>query len=410
MTTRRQIPKYRLHKGTGQALVQIAGKRIYLGKYGTPESHEKYERTLAEWLTASRKPAGSNHQDTPGFGPSVNELLLRYWQFAKNYYVKDGRPTKELTSMREALRPVRQLYGNTDAREFGPLALKAVRQHMIDSELSRGVINNRVNRIKRFFKWAASEELVPISVYEALRTVSGLRYGRTTARETEPVLPAPQDSVDAVLPFLAPPIAAMVQLQRLTGMRSGEIVIMRPCDIDCNGDVWLYRPTDHKTRWRGHDKVVAIGPKAQAVIAPFLNRDPQSYMFSPKEAQRWHYEKRPVHSKQERKTPVYPSELRSRKRRKQERRARKKNRVRDHYDTASYRRAIQYGFKRARRAGVEIQHWHPHQLRHSRATEVRKKFGIEAAQVVLGHKRADVTQVYAETNQALALDVAKSTG
>ena len=54
----------------------------------------------------------------------------------------------------------------------------------------------------------------------------------------------------------------------------------------------------------------------------------------------------------------------------------------------------------------EIPHWHPNQLRHSRATELRNKYGLEAAQVVLGHARADVTQIYAEKNLAIAVRIA----
>ena len=57
------------------------------------------------------------------------------------------------------------------------------------------------------------------------------------------------------------------------------------------------------------------------------------------------------------------------------------------YDTNSYRRAIEYGMKRAKKAGFVVPHWHPHQLRHNRGTEVRRKYGIEAAQVALGHAK-----------------------
>ena len=118
-------------------------------------------------------------------------------KFANNYYVKEGKVTREPGEIKLALRPLLRLYGSEKARTFGPLALKAVRQHMVDSDLSRGVINNRVNKIRRFFKWAVSEELVPPSVSEGLRTVTGLLYGRTAARESDahlcrlPWLPGP---------------------------------------------------------------------------------------------------------------------------------------------------------------------------------------------------------------------------
>jgi integrase len=57
-----------------------------------------------------------------------------------------------------------------------------------------------------------------------------------------------------------------------------------------------------------------------------------------------------------------------------------------------------------------IPHWHPNQLRHTRGTEVRKSHGLEAAQVVLGHADAKITEVYAESDTELAARVAMATG
>jgi integrase len=282
---------------------------------------------------------------------------------------------------------------------------------MVEDDLCRNVVNHRTSRIKRMFKWAVSEELLPGNVFHALQAVSGLRYGRTEARETEPIKPVPDEHVEALLPFLTPTVAAMVQLQRLTGMRPGEVVRMRPCDIDRTGELWIYEPAEHKTRWRGHHKLVPLGPKAQKVIEPFLTRPDDAYLFSPVDAEAWRREHRPVHVKEQRKTPVYPCELRRLEREKQARRRRKRKRpLRERYDPGSYGRAIVYSLKKAKKAGVEIAHWHPNQLRHSRGTEVRREHGIEAAQVLLGHARADVTQVYAERNFQLACEIAKATG
>jgi len=291
------------------------------------------------------------------------------------------------------------------------MALKAVRQHMIQQDLSRGVINRHIGRIKRVFKWAVAEELIPSSVHHGLQAVAGLRCGRTTARETEPVTPVPSEHVTAVLPFVSPPLAAMIQLQQLTGMRSCELVAMRPCDIDQAGDVWIYEPLDHKNRWRGHRRLIPLGPKAQKIVEPFLQRAENVFLFSPREAEAWRVQQRSANAGADRKTPIYPSELRRRKRTKRGRRNHKSKRPkRDHYDTNSYRRAIVYGIAKARKSEIEIPHWHPHQLRHSRGTEVRNAYGIEAAQVVLGHARADVTEVYAEKNLQLAVDIARMAG
>jgi hypothetical protein len=65
-----RIPNYRLHKSSGQALVQLNGQRIYLGKYQTDESREKYRRLLAEWLLTSEAPPETYGSKVA----SVNEL------------------------------------------------------------------------------------------------------------------------------------------------------------------------------------------------------------------------------------------------------------------------------------------------------------------------------------------------
>jgi integrase len=233
-------PSYCRHKASGRAVVRIGGKDHYLGPYGSPESHTEYARLIAQWRVhqVDQSQQHENVATLIDFDLTVSEVIQRYRVFAEGYYTKDGKPTKEFVEMRYALRPVRKLYGDTLARDFGPLKLKAVRQSMIDDDdLCRRVVNNRVKRIKRFFKWAVSEELVPPSVTHALSTVAGLRRGRTNARETPPVKPVPDVWVEVVLPHLSPQVTAMVRLQRLTGMRPGEVVMMRACDIDMSGDV-----------------------------------------------------------------------------------------------------------------------------------------------------------------------------
>jgi integrase len=321
-----RIPKYRLHKGTGQALVQINGERIYLGKHGTPESKEKYRRVIAEWLQAGKQQPPDQGNGQGLAGKSVNQVIVAYWQFAETYYVKNGQPDRELDNVRDALGPLRGLYGLTPAHEFGPKKLKAVRQQMIESGLCRGVINSRVSRIKRMVRWAVAEELVPPSLYHGLQAVTGLRRGKSPARETEPVRPVPDLYVAAVLAFATPHVGAMIKLQRMTGMRSAELAALRPCHINTSGDVWIYEVPDHKNQWRGYRKRIPLGPVAQQIIQPFLDRDPQACLFSPREAEVWRLEHQPPYHGRERKTPIYPSELRRRERLKQARRRHKPKR------------------------------------------------------------------------------------
>ena len=212
------VPKYRKHRASGQAVITIGGRDHYLGPYGTKASRIAYDRVITEWLANDRQPVV-----TPDEAPAltVTELLARYWRFAKRHYRKAGESTSSLYQVKVSLRPLRRLYGPTLAREFGPRSLKAVRQHMIDAGLSRGVINKRIGIIKQAFKWGVGEELMPPSVLHGLQAVVGLQKGRTDAPDHDPVEPVPDTIVDATLAHLGPVVADMVGFQRLTGCRPG---------------------------------------------------------------------------------------------------------------------------------------------------------------------------------------------
>ena len=404
MPRRRRIPKYRHYKPKDLAVVRIDGKDHYLGRYESSESWEKYHRLVAEWF--SRPSGAPPAKASPEVDQlTINGLIFLYWEYAKGYYVDDeGEPTQELNDMRLALRPLRKLYGKMLATEFGPKKLKLVRQHMIDVEdLSRGVVNHRTNRIKRVFRWATEEELVPSSIYHGLQAVAGLRYGKTRARETEPVRQVEPKWIEATLPYVARQVSTMIQLQRLGGMRPGEVVRLRFCEIDMSGDVWIYRLDQHKNRWRGHKRQVALGPRCQKLLRPFLDRDPEAFLFSPKEAET----ERNATRRANRKTPMTPSQRRRRPNRKP------KRAKRDHYDRDSYRRAIEYGITRANRKRPEddqIPKWCPLQIRHTRGTEVRRKHGLDGAQATLGQKHASITEVYAELELERAIEIARDMG
>ncbi len=240
-----RLPSYRLHKPSGLAVVSIGGRDVYLGKFGTPESRAEYDRLMAEWLATGRRPIVA--ESASGADLTVNEMLLAYLDYADGYYVKNGKPTTEPVNIRLALRPLRQLYGHTPAREFGPLRLKTVRQAMIESGLCRSEVNKRVRHVLRAFKWAVGEEMVPPSIHHGLKAVPGLRRGRADVRESEPVKPVPVAFVDAIKPYVSRQVWAMVELQRLSGMRPGEVCMMRSCDLDTSGRVWAYTPESHKT-------------------------------------------------------------------------------------------------------------------------------------------------------------------
>ncbi len=399
-----RVPKYCLHSPTGQAYVRIRGRMIYLGKYASPPSQEAYGRIVAELAATSAVATNARGGTTNDL--TIVELCAAYFRFAREYYKIDGEQSDWLGHIRLTITRLCQLYGSTNAVDFSPLKFKAVRQSLIDAGLSRPYINKLMAIIPRILKWGASEELVPASVYQALRTVEGLKRGRTTAREPKPVEPVGSAVVDATLTYLPAVVADMVRFQRLTAARPGEVCSMRPCDIDRSKSIWRFVPSRHKTEHLGRRRVVFIGPQAQQVLTPYLRREAEAYCFSPRDSEKQRLTQRREH----RVTPLSCGNVPQSNRKTKRSRAPK-----EHYTKDSYRRAVARAVERANVSRQEqglaaFPHWHPNQLRHSKATEVREHFGLEAAQVVLGHSKADVTQVYAERDFALAERVAQEIG
>ncbi len=175
-------PSYRKHKATGQAIVTIDGKDYYLGPWKTQASKVEYDHLLGVWLAGGRQMPGSGVSDI-----TVTEVIARFWEHAQSYYRHaDGSPTSEIRSYKPPLAILNRRYGTTPARDFGPLALDAVRIAMIEKGWVRRSINISVGRIKRMFKWAVAKELVPPSVHHALSAVAGLRPAGPTPRKATP--------------------------------------------------------------------------------------------------------------------------------------------------------------------------------------------------------------------------------
>jgi integrase len=288
---------------------------------------------------------------------------------------------------------------------------------MIQANWCRRNINNQIGRVRQVFRWAVAKEFVSPFVHHGLVTLPALKMGRTTARESGPVKPVPDSIVNATVPFLSSIVAAMVQVQRYTGARPGEVCMMRTVDIDRSEEVWIYSPAAHKTAHHGHNRSIFIGPKAKELLRQFLKPlNQHAFIFSPRDADAERREK----LRAARVTPLSCGN-RSGTNRKQK----PHRKLGEQYDVNAYRHAITRACDLAFPPPEDLleegktlelkdwrrQHrWHPHQLRHSAATDIRKHFGIEAAQTVLGHATLAATQIYAEKNVDAAKRIAAALG
>jgi integrase len=374
------------HPNGGQARIRLDGKQVYLGKFQSPESILRYDQLRDDWIR--RKSVDRSTL-------TIDDLALRFLEHSVAYYVKDGEPTSEIACIRAALRPLVKRFGPTLAGTLGPLRLKMVREDMIAKGWKRTAINRQIKRIVRAFGWAVENELLAPGNYEALKAVRGLGKGRSNAVEGDPVKPVPATCIDAVRPIVNRQVWGMIQTQLLTGGRPGEVVSMRVGDLNTSCTIWEYAPRRHKSEHRGQDRVVLIGPKAQAVLREFLKPNVDAFVFSPTEADA----ERQAARRESRKSPMTPSQAARR------RKADGQRRPKDHYSVASYRRAIS---RACALAGVP--EWHPHQLRHTAATELRRAYGVEAARTILGHASLDATEIYAEADLQRARQIAFEVG
>lgn len=368
------IPSYQHHRATGHARTCINGHDYYLGPYGSDQSRIAYGELIARHasglplvdVTAKRKSGGAS--DDPG--PSASEICLAFWNHAQIHYVKNGKQTSEVHCFRSCLLLLREMYGLTPAKDFGPLALKAVRAAMVSGDpnakdsagkpkprkpWARRNINVMVGRIRRVFKFAIENEMIDAAVLTALESVAPLLAGRTDAPDNAPRHAVNQDKIDAVRQLVRPLVRDLIDLQLLTGARSGELLMLTTGMLDRTGEVWKADLVDHKCVHHGQRRTLFFGPQAQLILTGYLSAAPEKPLFS--------------------------------------------------ITRTAYCRAIT---RACEKAGIE--RWTPRWMRHTFCTRIREQHGIEAAQALAGHMTTEMTDHYSSQMHKLASQTARACG
>jgi integrase len=432
------VPPYRHHKARDLAYTLVAGRKIYLGRYGSPESKSKHARIVRE--AATGQPVGRT--DRPAVDPeavTVAGVLAAFWAHAKTTKTFDPaeegkRPNGELGNYFDVIKVVMDMYAGTPALQFGPNALRLVQEEMIARGWCRNVVNRQTCRITHMFGVAVSLELIPETHHRALLLVPGVRRDHKGVRNTEDVEPVAMADLKATLPFLSPRIRAMVKLQFYTGMRSTNLCEMQTADVDRSRPkgfkakagpdgkrrrwAWRYSPRRHKTAHHGHKLVIPLGPKARKVLRPYLKPDrPQAFIFSPADEAADRRAERAA----ARTTPLSCGNRPGSKPAKRS----PKRRPGERYDRRTYAQAITRACDRADAAAKRerlkagdpvpddvrlVNRWHPHQLRHNRATIVRERHGLDGVQAVLGQKTRQVAERYGKITARTADRVAAELG
>ena len=375
---KKNLPSYLLHTPTGQARCRIDGRDHYLGDYGSDQSRVRYGQLIAKLAGGqlvdpiARSKSGSTTTPTTEAdpGPFVGELCLTFLRHAETHYVKNGVQTSEVHILRSVIKPLRELYGMIPAKDFGPLAFKAVRANMVSGDphakdaagkpaprlpWARTTVNAAMSRIRRIFKRAVEDELIEPAVLQKLQAVAPLLSGRTEAHDNAPRQAVGHNDIEAVRSLVSPLVRDLIDVQRLTGARSGELLMLTTAMIDRTGEVWKAALVDHKCQHHGQSRTLHFGPQAQLILAKYLSADFDQPLFKI---------------------------LRT-----------------------AYCRAIT---RACEKAGIE--RWVPHQLRHTAADAVRQQFGLEHTQSVLGHSKANMSEHYAKAGSIKAAEVALKIG
>ena len=398
------------HGKPGRFYVRLGDKRRYLG-YGNDPKHPPVEVALkyAEAVTQWKKAEHKLHPTHVKTGISVEELAVKYLE----WFSAQGHRKETIGHCQRAMQFLINHCGTLSTANFTRHTLKSLQERLVTegangSPYRRLTVNRYINLIKNAFTegeergWGIDENLPG-----QLARVRALRQGRTTASEYQEREGVPDEVVEATLPFMSETIRAMTMVHRVSDMRSQDVCNLRICDIEMHDpdypDVWFYAPYTHKTQKQGKKLLKAIPPEAQEILAPFITakkETPEAFLFSPRDVVLAYREKRHA----ERKTPVQPSQV---ERAKQAKKRKPKKEPGEKYATSSYRAAIQRAQERARKAGIDIPHWFPHQLRHTSTTEIKDRFGMKAARDMAGHSNSKVTKGYTKTKKERIAKVAR---
>jgi integrase len=423
---RAAIPSLYRHKQTNQAYVVVNGKTKTFGQYGAPDTTQAYLAFCGELANGTTAIDAA----TPSVvvarleTVTVADLGRKYLKHCRETFFKRETNTSHVARVQRVFRQLDQCsLSSIVISAFGPKSLKtfqvalasALRMRRVrdaagndtgkvEPELdargnklpaySRSTINTYTGIIVAAFKWATSEELCPVTVYQALAAAGTIHKDRSPVqgvrlREKGSVQPVAAKIVEATLKHTHPILSALVRVQALGAMRPIEARLMRIEELEPVIDTktkqtigYVYHVSEDacKTSHLGVARTVFLGPKAVAILAPLIEgRELGSYVFDAMQARATARKPKGRHRRQGDKSRPYT--------------------------LRSYSKAIE---RACQDAGVEP--WVPRQIRHSAATDIADSQDLDTARLMLGHTKIETTMIYAKTAQRKALAFALAHG
>jgi integrase len=164
-----------------------------------------------------------------------------------------------------------EIFPDADTESFSALKLLEFQQFLAKKNYTRNYCNKLVKSFRTVMNWGTKFEIVSENITCKLNRVKLLRFGQ--ARESKKRKNVPIKNIEAVIPYVRPIIADMIQLQLLTAMRPNEVCRMKAEEIDMDydgGENWLYSPPIHKTAWRGKSRCIVLGWEEQEILKKYI--------------------------------------------------------------------------------------------------------------------------------------------
>jgi integrase len=265
MGRKAQWPPKVFNHPCGQERVVIRGRAYYLGPIGSLAAKERYVEIVrkceAEGLHLPCEPPPRKGKG----GLTVAEVVERFQLDAKARYDPAGREAKQFGY---SIGPLLDVCGAMPAARFGVQDLERVRDEMIRRSWSRGVINRRVIRLRTLWRWAEQKGLAPAGSWDHLRALAPLPRNDRRVRTTAPRQACSWRDLARVCRFCPATVRDLLLVLYYTGARPSELRKLKAGMIaDRTAEVWLADLEQHKNAWRGQGRLIAFGPKAQAVLS-----------------------------------------------------------------------------------------------------------------------------------------------
>lgn len=325
------VPSYTSNgKGYGR-IYWLGVYRILPGKFGSPESLKEYARLCSIVADTGHLPVSDRQKIV-----TVREMCT---DFIAAMFKRYGTKSKVPQAVSYGVIAFAKEYGDRSVKTIKPVDIERLRDNLV-KKYCRNTVNRRVRHIVRAFEWAETRGFVDANQRSAIASLERIKEGMEGSFDYDDVEPVSDADYNAVIEIANFRLRCMMQVQRATGMRSGELVSMTPEDVDMTQDDWLYIPVRHKTQKKKCARIVGI-PRE---IVPLL----QSIMPEPH-------------------IPWFPIQV------------------------GTYRNNL---LRACDRVGIE--RFYPHRLRHTLATHVKEVVGEHEAAIMLS-VTAKTIKTYAKT-------------